>query len=249
MITSTIADNKLSSFIQMASTRKRASCLVSLTPPRVTLFATLAQEHVSPAKQIKFPRRSIRTNGPITCCDFGVDRLQKFPGADFCHPCKLWDDRDIFSSRASRNSKKYMCQRAHNSLSSPQQLVSKWWNLSDRQQSNVTVDAPSTPVSRGLMPSPRQRNNNKYIRIYCKKKLDNYKKDSAAELERLHEEVYKLNAKLNNANKARSKLHTDLKKAKRMVNSLQQRNSTLVAKKMMNGQVQLKKGYIACWII
>jgi len=155
----------------------------------------------------------------------------------------------IFSQVEYHAIPKNMCQRAHNSLSSPQQLVSKWWNLSDRQQSNVTVDAPSTPVSRGLMPSPRQRNNNKYIRIYCKKKLDNYKKDSAAELERLHEEVYKLNAKLNNANKARSKLHTDLKKAKRMVNSLQQRNSTLVAKKMMNGQVQLKKGYIACWII
>jgi len=51
----------------MASTRKRASCLVSLTPPRVTRSATLAQEHVSPAKQIKFPRRSIHIKQAIPC--------------------------------------------------------------------------------------------------------------------------------------------------------------------------------------
>jgi hypothetical protein len=148
----------------------------------------------------------------------------------------------IFSQVEYHAIPKNMCQRAHNSLSPPQQLVSKWWNLSDRQQSNVTFDAPSTPASRGSMLSPRQRNNNKYTRIYYKKKLDNYKKDSAVELERLHEEVYKLNAKLNDANKARSKLHTNLKKAKRMVNSLQQRNSTLVAKKSDEWPSSVKEG-------
>jgi hypothetical protein len=105
----------------MASARKHSSSLLSLTPPRLTRSATLARESVSPVKQVKFPRCSTHANGPITCCDFGVDCLEKFPDADFCHLCKLWDDRDICSSRVSRNSKNYMCQRSHDSLSSPQQ--------------------------------------------------------------------------------------------------------------------------------
>ncbi len=109
-------------------TRKRASSLLSLTPPRVTRSTTSAQECLSPVNPTKFPRRSIRTNGPITCCDFGLDRVQKFPNGDFCHPCKMWDDRDVIAShRASRTSKQYKCVRIHQSLSSPQRKDSKWW--------------------------------------------------------------------------------------------------------------------------
>ena len=81
----------------MESSRKRVSTLVSLTPPPVTRSVSSAQAS-SPVRQIKIARRSAQTNGPITCCDFGMDRLQKFPGADFCHPCKLWDDRDVLNS-------------------------------------------------------------------------------------------------------------------------------------------------------
>jgi hypothetical protein len=88
-----------------SSGRKRDAALVSITPPRVTRSISSSQYINSPVKQIhKFPRRSARTNGPITCCDFGLDHLKDFSAGDFCHPCKLWDDRDPMNSRISCSS-------------------------------------------------------------------------------------------------------------------------------------------------
>jgi hypothetical protein len=92
----------------MAGSNKRAASSISATPPRKTRSAASAEQQASHVNTAKVSRRSVRTNGPITCCDFGLDRLEKYRNADFCHPCKLWDEN--LGGRASRNSERFRCQ-------------------------------------------------------------------------------------------------------------------------------------------
>lgn len=124
--------------------QKRPSSLVSLTPPRVTRSAA-ARDANENSPVAKIARRSTRRSAPITCCDFGVDRAARYPKADFCNPCRLWDERDIFNSRNRRDSKRFACTRNHLSLVAPQMLGIQWWNK--------VGSAPADPSNGGLSPS------------------------------------------------------------------------------------------------
>jgi hypothetical protein len=73
----------------MSSSKKCTSSHVSEMPPH--LNAISAKAH-SPVHLVKVAHRSARINAPIKCCEFGLDRVERLPGADFCHPCKLWDE-------------------------------------------------------------------------------------------------------------------------------------------------------------
>jgi len=114
----------------MSSSKKRTSSHVSLTLPCVTWSVANSGEARSPVWLLKVSRRSARVNGPITCCDFGLDRVEKFPDADFCNPCKLWDERDISNKRNSCNSRRNACQRHHQSIFAPKEKEVQWWNTS-----------------------------------------------------------------------------------------------------------------------
>jgi hypothetical protein len=81
--------------MKMSSSKKHTSSHVSLTRPRITRSVVNSGEARSPARLLKVAHRSTHVNGPTTCCDFGLDRVEKYPDADFCNPCKLWDERDI----------------------------------------------------------------------------------------------------------------------------------------------------------
>lgn len=135
----------------MAS-KKRGSSLVTLTPPRLTRAA--AVQNQSPARLVKVARRSARYNGPITCCEFGRDRLEKYPLAEFCHPCKMWDDRDVLNNKLSRTMAKYTCKMNHVSLHEPQSQVKHWWDSRDKfATKELVVRSPIRSPRRSLKKS------------------------------------------------------------------------------------------------
>jgi hypothetical protein len=215
----------------------------------VTRSTTSAQECLSPVNPTKFPRRSIRTNGPITCCDFGLDRVQKFQNVDFCPPCKMWDDRDVIASRqASRTSKQYKCVRIHQSLSSPQWKDSKWWLLHCKEQSDVAVSVQPSTVLPGALPGPSSAKPDKPkqrkigLKVSFWKRMYNIQKISAKEKGRLHAIIERLEVKLDSASKAKAKFYTDLKKCQWMLKKVQQRNNRLVLKKKQNKPTCIKVG-------
>jgi len=73
----------------MSSSKKHTSSLVSLTPLRITRSVVNSDNACAPVRLLKVARQSARVHGPITYCDFGLDRLEKFSNANFCHPCKV----------------------------------------------------------------------------------------------------------------------------------------------------------------
>jgi hypothetical protein len=146
---------------------------------------------------IKFARRSARTNGPITCCDFGIDRLEKFPGADFCHPCKLWDDRDVLNSRISRSSRRYACKRTHETLFKPQQRAVQWW---DGRKTSVTPPSSSGVAAVSGSKSPERCNNRKWQHAYTRKYYQ-LRKDMGEQLNDAFQESNHLHQKLGDVQK------------------------------------------------
>jgi hypothetical protein len=122
----------------------------------VTRSVANFSEVSSPVRVLKIARRSNRLNDPITCCDFGLDRIEKFPGADFCHPCNLLDDRGILNKCLCHNSKQYACQRTHESLCNPQKIVHHWWVSKSSKSPAVDVDM-ALPSSSSMRANVKSR--------------------------------------------------------------------------------------------
>ena len=227
----------------MAGSNKRAASSISATPPRKTRSATSAEQQASAhVNTAKVSRRSVRTNGPITCCDFGLDRVEKYRNADFCHPCKLWDEN--LGGRASRNSERFRCQRTHQSLTSPQLRSSKWF-MRNKEPINAANEEPMEEHrSQGRKAnSPRRRSNNKfYGSCYYWSKLQACRMEKAADMEKLTAEVEMLKARLAKADAAKSKYHTDLKKTKRLLSKFEIRMEKLLAKKKNEKPVSVIEG-------
>jgi hypothetical protein len=213
----------------MSSSKKRSSSHVSATPPRVTRLSAISLQARSPVRSVKVARRSARINAPITCCEFGLDRAEKFPNADFCHPCKMWDERDISNTRANRHSKRYACQRTHESIFAPQQKEVQWWNISKKL----------TPLS-PIVSVPSYSCSSKAIakRTWWKSRS----RQAAIERNHFTQQLEgamqlndELNIKLEEAQRRAEKLRLDLKKANKELKRLQIR-----VKKLKEDQQQRK---------
>ena len=126
-------------------TSKRAANLVTLTPPWLTRSCKVAES----AKK----RRSARFHGSVTCCDFGPDRLIMFPDGEFCHPCKMWEDRDIVNRRLTRNMEKYRCRIMHPSLVEPKKKESTWYGFKNETKSEVITPTDATTNSEIITPT------------------------------------------------------------------------------------------------
>ena len=198
-------------------------CLIN--PPQVTHSVANSSEVSSPVRVLKIARRSYRLNAPITCCDFGLDRIEKFPGADFCHPCKLWDDRDILNKRLCRNSKRYACQRTHESLCNPQKIQHHWWDSKSSKSPAVDVDT-ALPSSSSMRANVKSR----WWNSRAKKDFELWKRFN----QQLHDAFHnnnELSSKLNDARKRAEKFRQDLKKANRKLQQMQEKIKKLQSEK------------------
>jgi len=207
----------------MFTSKKRTSCLVSLTPPRVTRSVANSSEVSSPVRVLKVARRSNRLNAPITCCDFGLDRTEKFPGADFCHPCKMWDDRDPLNTRLCRTSTRYACKRRHESLFRPCQKVQPWWNIGAGTTSrpspaaiDADADVPDAPECSNIKRVVKRRWWNSHSRKEC-----DLRRGMKQQLEEACQYNEELTAQLDDARKRAEKYRMDLKKANRKVRQME----------------------------
>jgi hypothetical protein len=188
----------------------------------------------SPVRQIKFARRSARINAPITCCDFGMDRLQKFPGADFCHPCKLWDDRDVLNSRISRFSRRYACQRTHESIDKPHQKVAQWWSSATQSLSVPAVlESEST--------DPKRSSNRKWQRAYNWHYF-HLRRNMGDQLNCAVQQTMALQHKLDDARKQAEKYRNDIKKLKRQLKNKEEQMKQLRQEKQTTKPTSINHG-------
>jgi hypothetical protein len=167
----------------------------------------------------KVPHRSARTNAPITCCDFGVNRLIDFPHGDFCHPCKLWENRDPTNSRISRSSRRYACQRTHESLICPQMKERSWWDKSGAEEKRGEEEkesrsALSSPAASPLRIIFRRKGGIVAAAKYHGLRMVMRKKLNVAELDRneLQEKLVAAERRAKDAESRTEKYRTDLKK-------------------------------------
>ena len=53
-----------------------------------------------------------------TYCDFGLDRMKKWPGYFFCSPCSIYEnEKALGNKRAMRQVKKHQCTAGHANFS------------------------------------------------------------------------------------------------------------------------------------
>ena len=80
---------------------KRDVSLITLTPPRVARLTRASKAINASDKEYhgEYSERILRSCPTVTCCDFGRNRIISHPGIVFCHPCKMWDDRDMLNKK------------------------------------------------------------------------------------------------------------------------------------------------------
>ena len=70
------------------------------------------------------PIQRVTRNNPVTCIDFGVDRIEKYVDGHFCSQCFYYEQRllEVGISKhhlVNRNSRTYKCTISHPSKTTP----------------------------------------------------------------------------------------------------------------------------------
>ena len=124
--------------ITMPITRKRSDSNKSHEDSCVLQYKRGNSKPNNTKKQKQLESLKTRDTPLPTWCDYGEDRIEKFPGFFFCHECRNWELRSREDRRANRKMKKYKCKGGHESFLVPTTKVKVWCPTLQVAKINIT---------------------------------------------------------------------------------------------------------------